>query len=328
MKTLLQSLLTPLNIHPILMDIGSAGYSPIIWNKIAENSIYIGFDPDVRVESGSGETPFYKSFIVNKAVTANLQQETSFNLTYYPSCSSVLPPDSQSLKEFLFSDLFQVEKTISIPTITINEVLENLELKQIDWFKTDSQGTDLRLFNSIREDIRSNILAVDVEPGLINAYQGEDLFIDVHQDLVKQGFWLSNLNVVETVKFNRNLAENLQQSYPEITLDMLRNYHKKTPGWCEARYLRTLDFMIAQNWTQREYILLWLFSLLDQQIGFSFNLLNQYELQWGKDQFYQEMYQESLLYLKAILPKHQQLKKVLKQITPPFLIKAIKSLLN
>ena len=61
--------------------------------------------------------------------------------------------------------------------------MDRLSLSGIDWLKTDSQGTDLRIFNSLRPEVRSRVLAIDIEPGLIDAYVGEDLFVDAHKEL-------------------------------------------------------------------------------------------------------------------------------------------------
>jgi hypothetical protein len=37
-----------LNITPVLVDVGASGQPPEIWNDLAENSISIGFDPNLR----------------------------------------------------------------------------------------------------------------------------------------------------------------------------------------------------------------------------------------------------------------------------------------
>ena len=52
--------------------------------------------------------------------------------------------------------------------------MKELEIKSFDWFKTDSQGTDLRLFKSIGETLIPKIIVAEFEPGFINSYLGED----------------------------------------------------------------------------------------------------------------------------------------------------------
>ena len=94
---------------------------------------------------------------------------------------------------------------------TTRAILDRLSLDRIDWFKTDSQGIDLRLFNSLRDEVRSRVLAVDIEPGLISAYLGEDTFVDVHKNLTRSGFWLSNVNVCGTVRMRKSALDEAQK---------------------------------------------------------------------------------------------------------------------
>src|SRR5258706_144731 len=81
------------------------------------------------------------------------------------------------------------ERGATAGTPTLTAAAGRLGLGRIDWLEVDSQGTALRIINSLRDDLRGRLLAVDTEPGLRGAYVGEDLFSDVHGDLVRQGFW-------------------------------------------------------------------------------------------------------------------------------------------
>jgi hypothetical protein len=61
----------------------------------------------------------------------------------------------------------------------------------------------LRLFNSLTPEVKSHVLAVDIEPGLVEIYKGEDLLTDVHQDFLHNGFWLSDVNVGRFIRMRR-----------------------------------------------------------------------------------------------------------------------------
>ena len=135
-----------LNIQPVLVDIGASGVPPKVWEPIARHSIYLGFDPDRRELHDGGAGQYARSIIVNKAVTSvHDQTQVRFYLTKSPYCSSTLPPDAASLASYLFSDLFTVEREVSVPTVTLSKMISRLGLPSVDWLKTDSQGTDLRL---------------------------------------------------------------------------------------------------------------------------------------------------------------------------------------
>lgn len=224
----ISQLLSETDIHPVLVDIGASYESPQIWNGIASHSIYVGFDPDRRDISELDDGFFYKTFLINKAITSDESSEVLFNLTKHPQSSSVLKPDSNSLSNFLYSDLFIIEKEEKVEATNLDSVLKLLSLNKINWLKTDTQGTDLRIFNSLSNGIRSQVLAVDIEPGLIDAYIGEDLFIEVHRNLVSQGFWLSNLNVCGSIRLKKLSLERLTEIAPDLKPEVVNLYHKNS----------------------------------------------------------------------------------------------------
>jgi FkbM family methyltransferase len=280
----IDKVLTALNIQPVLVDIGASGAPPKIWEPIARHSVYLGFDPDQRELHDVPDGEFARSIIVNEAVTsASDQNQIHFYLTHSPYCSSTLPPDTESLVNYLFSDLFMVEREASVPASTLSTVLDRLSLQSVDWFKTDSQGTDLRLFQSLRDDLREHVLAVDIEPGLIDAYIGEDLFVDAHRELLRQGFWLSSLEVKGTVRMKRTTLQAVASHRPELQDTHIYQSVRPSPGWCEARYLRTLKSLAERNAEARDYALLWVFAMIERQWGYALDIACVYEQQFAKD---------------------------------------------
>jgi len=258
---------------PVLVDVGASEAPPANWRSLAGQSIYLGFDPDSReLRENSGEY-FSKALIVDEAVTAAPgANRTKFFLTHSPYCSSTLRPNQEGLQPYLFSDLFAVEREVEVSATTLNSVIERLGLPGIDWLKLDTQGIDLQLYQSVVDERRAHVLAVDVEPGLIDAYHGEDLFVDTHAALVREGFWLSDLRVAGAVRMRRaTLAEAIKRQ-PMLEEARLAATLKSAPGWCEARYLRSLESLARHNAGERDYLLLWVFALIDGHTGFAFEL--------------------------------------------------------
>jgi len=289
-KYIIQKLLKKNNIHPILLDIGASGDIPEIWTSIKEDSYYIGFDPDLRDLHTSNEDGFFKSVIFNSAVIEDINSvEVPFYLTKAPYCSSTLSPDNESLSNYIFYDLFTVEKIQSMKSSNLNHLMESQNITHIDWFKTDSQGIDLSLFKSLENEIRSKILAVDIEPGLIDAYVGEDLFADAHTYLIQNGFWLSELNVRGTGRIKKSTLDRLSSINTQNSSEILKKVIKNSPVWCEARYLRTIEWMDSNHFSHENYILSIIFALMDNQLGHAFDILFQYEKKNGDDEFSKEM---------------------------------------
>ena len=89
----------------------------------------------------------------------------------------MLEPENEKLKPFVFSHLFDVEKEITLKTKSVSSVLKELSIPRIDWFKSDSQGIDLRLFKSLDSEVQEKILVAEFEPGMrympavLSAYQ-------------------------------------------------------------------------------------------------------------------------------------------------------------
>jgi hypothetical protein len=317
MNDVISNLLSELDIHPVLMDVGASGTPPEIWDSIAKHSIYVGFDPDLRDIQELSDDRFHRGIIVNEAIASQQEStEVLFYLTKFPYCSSILKPDLKSLSNFIFSDYFVVERETKVRSTTLNAVIERLSLTGVDWLKTDSQGTDFTIFNSLSNEIRSQVLAVDIEPGLIDAYLGEDLFVDAHQGLVKQGFWLSNLNVCGVVRLKKSTLDKLTSLDKDVNLELINFYHKKSPAWCEARYFRTLDGLAQGNFDKRGYVLLWVFSLLDNQFGFATELAFEYERIFGSDKFSQFMIDEAILCLKQLRPKKKLVRTLAGKLLP------------
>jgi hypothetical protein len=285
-------LLNQLEIRPVLLDIGASGDPPRIWDAIAPRSVYLGFDPDLREMRELNNGRFHKTIITNEAVVAGDANEATF---------------------YLFADLFAVERQATVRATTLNALMGRLGLPTVDWFKTDSQGTDLRLFKSLREGLRDRVLAVDLEPGLIDAYRGEDLFVAAHEHLTQNGFWLSNLKVMGEVRMRRATLNKLREIHKDIDEQRIRRAVRPSPGWCEARYFRTLDWLLERRLGQREHGLLWCFALLDGQLGFALDLAAEYERVFGKSVASETMRNEPIRRLRA---SNQPLRRAVAKLVP------------
>ena len=290
----MRELLAFLGINPILLDVGASEGPPSVWAPIAGNSTYVGFDPDNREMANSVAGPYARAVIVNEAVTDDAAAgEVRFYLARSPVCSSTLEPDAASLANYHFSGLFATERQVAVRAATLDAVLERLALGRIDWLKCDTQGTDLRIYRSLSEPVRAGVLALDVEPGLIDCYRGEDLFADTHRHLVANGYWLSRLDMGGAVRVR---SSSLRTAFPgEADPAMLAaRSMRESPGWCEARYLRTLEFLGEGNAARERYALLCVFSLLDGQPGYALDVALEYERRFGGDAWSARLRAESI----------------------------------
>jgi len=284
----------------VLVDVGASEKPPAIWDGIAAYSFYVGFDPDLREIHEDRLSGYYKKIMVNKAVTTDPSTKTTkFYLTTSPFCSSTLKPNPEALAPYIYADEYLIENEAVVDAVTLQEVLRQLALDRLDWLKLDTQGTDLQIFQSLEEDTRARVLALDIEPGMTGAYLNEDMFGDAHAYLIANGFWLSQLNPCGTVRLQRSTWEKIGLCRNKFNRDFLKAAFRTSPCWCEARYLRTIEWLRDHNAAEVDYILLWSFALLDGQIGFALDVATEYETTIGANATARSLWDDAWDYCKG-----------------------------
>lgn len=275
---------------PVLVDIGAAGRLPKAWRRLARHSICIAFDADDRDfgEQVKRSHSYRTLHLHNHIVTDQNLSELDFYLTHSPHCSSALPPDSEKLAAWIFADLFDMVRKVRLRARRLADVLAEHELTYVDWFKTDSQGTDLRLFLSLGETIVDRVLAASFEPGLIDAYQGEDKLHALLARMDRLPFWIHDMEVRGTQRLSRKLWEQrIRQRTGDGPLLGLRS----SPGWAEVSYLNTLE--PAGRFDRRDFMLAWVLASIHAQHGFALEVAVKGEEQLG-DPIFAELAHDSL----------------------------------
>lgn len=254
---------------PVLIDIGASGALHKRWKKIAKYSICIAFDADSRemkiIENAKSD--FKKLYVYNCIVSDKDEGEVDFYLTKSPYCSSVLKPDIQNLKAWAYSDKFEITGKSKIKAKQLHTILGELEIDKVDWYKSDSQGLDLRLFSSLPDEIKDNIIISEFEPGFIDSYISEDKLSKLISYLETQNFWLSDIIVKGSQRISQ---KQLNEIYKSFLLKKLAHFsHKTSAGWAELLYIN--NFQKITN--LRGYILGWIFSTILEQHGFALSLI-------------------------------------------------------
>jgi FkbM family methyltransferase len=298
---------------PVLVDIGASGKIHYKWKKIAKYSICIAFDADER-EFGYVESEasgFRKLFIYNCIVSDKESEKVDFYLTKSPYCSSTLAPESVALSQWSFADKFTIEKKISLNNITLSKVLENLKINNIDWFKTDSQGIDLKLFKSLSHEIQNKIIVAEFEPGFIDAYKNEDKLFDVVHYMSSGNFWLSDFVTKGSERLSRNDLSALTNN--NFLKKLIQFSHRKSPGWAEITYVNSFK----NESSIRDYLLGWVFSDIHKQYGFSLNLAREGKSKFT-DKIFDEMISHSLRKIKYDLFKLKFYKSIIEKLSKSF----------
>ncbi len=274
---------------PVLVDIGASGEIHKPWKEIRRHSVCIAFDADERkfdfVTEEVGK--FKRLLIYNCIVTESGDDEAKFYLTKSPYCSSLLQPDETALQDWVFSDKFKVEKEVKVKTRSLVSVLGETKIDYIDWFKTDSQGTDLRLFKSLPEEIRNKIIVAEFEPGILDSYNGEDKLYSLMEYVNDKNFWMADLKVKGTQRIS---SEILNRIWKRGGVKKFIQFSMKiSPGWAEVKYLNSFK----EKFEKREYLLGWVFATINNQFGFALTLAD-VGLKRFEDNIFSEMMSKSI----------------------------------
>lgn len=250
---------------PVLVDVGAAGGTHPAWRRIARYAIGVGFEPDAREAAAldDAQRQFKRWIFCPGLAVAEPPAggQATLHLTRSPQCSSTLRPRAEVVGEWAFAEFFDVQETRALPAITLREALAAQGVDHVDWLKCDTQGLDLRLFLSLPPEWRARLLAVEFEPGLINAYAGEDQLADVLAAMKTEPFWLAELAVGCTPRGRPGL---LAAQLGAGAVRWVRRLGPGAPAWANAKFLR--DPAQAVDALDRRALLLgWVFATLAAQ---------------------------------------------------------------
>lgn len=248
---------------PLLIDVGASGNIHPIWKKIAKYSICIAFDADERDLDISKKTgQGYKEFYMINRIVSDKTGSSAFYLTRSPYCSSALKINLDNLNAYNLKSYFEITKEIALPTITIKESLDNIGYNYIDWFKTDSQGTDLRIFSALDDSIINKILVAEFEPGIMDAYQGEDKLWKLMEYFDNKNFWSDQCVIRGMSRLSEDV---IQQKLFKFEKKFITVFQKNNAFWAEISYMNTMK---NADFTERDFLLMIVFSLIKEQYGF------------------------------------------------------------
>ena len=252
---------------PVLVDIGASGGLPDQWKVLAPYSICVAFDADTRDFSviESENKGWKKLYSLNRLVAANSSPEVDFYLTTSPFCSSSLKPDTNALKPWAFSRLFEVEMLVRQPAVDMQSVLTAIGIGYIDWYKTDTQGTDLRIFAALPQGVMECIITAEFEPGIIDAYIGEDKLHQLMAYMDSRPFWVSRM----LIKGSQRIDQADFSSLNFLQQRSIESFLRAAPGWCEISYINTFG---NQDVARRDFLLGWCIATIKAEHGFAMHL--------------------------------------------------------
>src|SRR4030095_1916778 len=99
----------------------------------------------------------------------------------------------------------------------------------------------------------------EFEPGIFDAYKGEDKLHMVMAEMEQRGFWLSSMQLQGTQRISSSTARRLSK----LSLHAMR----KSPCWAEVCYLDN-----KPGRSERQLLLLCVFALIEKQWGLALDV--------------------------------------------------------
>ncbi len=218
-------------------------------------------DADARDFGAVDGSGWLRRIAITACVVPEGTQEVDFYLTLDPHCSSSLPPLPDALGPWMFAERFRVVEQRKVPAVSLAKMLQDNGIQSVDWIKLDTQGTDLRLLDSLPLQMWAHCAVVQMEPGIMDAYAGEDKLHEVLRRFDGLDFFAAQLDVRGT------------QRFPPGEWAALPWYARRWPariqipaaGWAEVSFLRA--YSPAVNATSRDLLWAWVCAVSFQQWG-------------------------------------------------------------
>ncbi len=278
---------------PVLVDVGASGELSGDWKILSKYAICLAFDADKRetayLENEKGN---FRKLLRYNSIVSHHEGLSSFYLTRSPFCSSVLQPRERELEKWAFSDLFKIEKELSMPMTTLNTVLKKANLDYIDWIKIDSQGVDLRIFKSISESVRKKVLVAEFEPGIMDAYEGEDKLHSIINYMSQRPFFCDSMVIRGNQRINRT---NIEKYFSPLEKRFFFRLLKSSACWAEISFLNSLENI--SDFNKRDLLLASIFGFVKKQYGYVIEVAEKAK-QYYEDEIFEHIKMEAIKRIK------------------------------
>ena len=177
-----------------LVDVGASGGIHPRWPKLTSSYKAILFEPDPR-ELQILESKRNANLRVLGSALSDSEKTIDFYLCKKQQVSSVYLPNSDFIKKFPDPERYNVVDSIKIKADSLDNQLKKNSIKEIDFIKLDTQGSELSILcggiNTLRQ-----VVGVEVEVEFVELYKTQPLFCQVDSFLTSLGFQLFDLRRV------------------------------------------------------------------------------------------------------------------------------------
>lgn len=195
-----------------LVDVGaSEGILPH-WQPHRRHLRVIGFEPDTRA--------FEELYIQQDEMTHYLniglhsrRGEFTLYLTRKQQNSSCFMPNRALLDRFHNPTRFDVVGETTIECKTLDEVLKEESLTDVDFVKLDTQGSELGILEGATSVLANEAFGLEIEVSFAELYKGQPFFANVDLFVRQYGFYLIDFR---TISWKRSVGAKVGNSKGQL----------------------------------------------------------------------------------------------------------------
>lgn len=209
-----------------------------------------GFEPDpqecerLNAKAAADPAPWKSLKFLPVALGRDAGQRT-LNLYRMRGGSSLLEANLDLLREFARQDSFQLDGTVQLQTLPLDEAARKYGMTDASYLKLDIQGAELEVLQSGEQLLRESVVGVRIEMEYLPIYKGQPLCPEIDSWMRAQGF--SAMGMVEARHWRTTTSKRLS------FFRSSRPYSRGQIAHADTIYLRTPRLFETGNeaWLRR-----------------------------------------------------------------------------